>query len=45
MQDELIDAYFVCIRKEQFGGEGCQKCFDTNNNIKGWKIDIVKSGL
>ena len=47
MQDDVIDAYFVCIKKTTVGGEGCQTGFHTNNNIKSWKtdIDIVNSGL
>ena len=34
MQDDLIDAYYMCIKLETVGGEGCHKGFHTNNNIK-----------
>ena len=47
MQDDLIDAYFICIKKKRLVGESCQKGFHTNNNIKSCipDIDIVNSGL
>ena len=47
MQDDQIDAYFVCIRRKQLVERVAKRGFHTNYNIKTWKIDIdiVSSGL
>jgi len=44
MQDDLIDAYFVCIKKKWLVERVAKKVY-TNDNIKSWKIDIVNTGL
>jgi len=44
MQDDLIDAYFVCIKKKRLVERVAKKVY-TNDNIKSWKIDIVNTGL